>query len=192
MGKGKGGYRGGGRGGGGRGGGKADGPDVSDAADNAAAPPPAASLAAAARPSAPMPKLSERFAEDSGKGSSSMTDSEQDGFLELAKQLADLARAETASHEALTKRVTELETALAASRKDLADVLVRNKQLTTQLKAAVEASAKAAAAVERSSRLTPTAASKPSAGGEAATAEAEQGSAESAQPAVGSVTASVS
>ena len=78
-----------------------------------------------------------------------MTESEQDSFLDLAKQLAELARLETQSHEALARRVTELEAALVSSRKELADVRVRNEKLATQLKAAEQASVAAAAVLDR-------------------------------------------
>ena len=68
--------------------------------------------------------------------SSSVPEAERDGFLELAKQLADLARLETQSHDALAKRITDLESALQGARKELADVRIRNERLEKQLKAA--------------------------------------------------------
>lgn len=86
---------------------------------------------------------------DDGKGSSSMAESEQEQFVALAKQLTELSRLEVASHEALTKRVSELETALAASRKDLADVRVRNETLTKQLKASAAAAEAAGVVLKR-------------------------------------------
>lgn len=66
---------------------------------------------------------------------------QQDSFLELSKQLAQLSRAEVASHEALTKRIVDLETMLATARKELADVRVRNERLAGQLKVAQQAAA---------------------------------------------------
>ena len=64
-----------------------------------------------------------------------ITDEQQDGFIELARQIATLASAETKSHGALTKRVLDLETALSASRKELADLRVKNDRLVKQLAA---------------------------------------------------------
>ena len=71
----------------------------------------------------------------------SLPEGEVDGFLELAMQLAELSRAETASHEALTKRIADLEANLSVARKEIADVRVRNERLATQLKAASAATA---------------------------------------------------
>jgi hypothetical protein len=91
-----------------------------------------------------MPKLSERFDEEevtlvSSSKKSSLPPHEQDGYLELAKQLAELARTEAASHDALAKRITELEAALTTARKEMADVRVRNEKLEKQLKSATVA-----------------------------------------------------
>ena len=63
--------------------------------------------------------------------------------MELAQQLAELARAEAASQEVLVQRITDLETTLAESRKELADVRVRNERLEKQLKEATVAAAAA-------------------------------------------------
>ena len=133
KGKGKGGGSRSGKGGKGKGGGgnKPDADDDSFDGEASAAP-------VSSKPPAPG-KGSGGRASQATNGSSSMTETEQDQFLVLAKQLAELSRAEVASHEALTKRVTELETALTESRKELADVRVRNEKLSSQLKAATAA-----------------------------------------------------
>jgi len=78
-----------------------------------------------------------------------MAESEQDQFLALAKQLAELSRLEVASHDALTKRVADLEANLASSRKELAEVRVRNEALTKQLQAAQPAIEAAARLLDR-------------------------------------------
>ena len=82
--------------------------------------------------------------------SSIVPEGSQDEFLELAKQMAAMARAETASHEALAKRVETLERSLDASRRELADLRVRNNELTKEL-------AKSAAAREAAAPPTPAA-----------------------------------
>ena len=74
--------------------------------------------------------------------------STQPQSLLLAKELAELSRVEAASHEALAKRITDLEDTLAASRKELADVRVRNEKLEKQLKAATTAKETAEEALE--------------------------------------------
>ena len=98
------------------------------------------------------PKPKPDRASNTDKGSSStaesMAESEQDQFLALAKQLAELSRLEVASHDALTKRVADLEANLASSRKELAEVRVRNEVLTKQLQAA-QPSIEAAARLQR-------------------------------------------
>ena len=52
-----------------------------------------------------------------------------------------MARAEMASHDALSKRVGELERSLETSRKELADLRVRNVTLTSELQKATAATA---------------------------------------------------
>ena len=99
------------------------------------------------------PKPKPDRASNTDKGSSStaesMAESEQDQFLALAKQLAELSRLEVASHDALTKRVADLEANLASSRKELAEVRVRNEALTKQLQAAQPAIEAAARMLDR-------------------------------------------
>ena len=99
------------------------------------------------------PKPKPDRASNTDKGSSStaesMAESEQDQFLALAKQLAELSRLEVASHDALTKRVADLEANLASSRKELAEVRVRNEALTKQLQAAQPAIEAAARLLDR-------------------------------------------
>lgn len=75
-----------------------------------------------------------------GGSSTAIPEEEQDGFLVLAKQLAELSRVEQQSHEALTKRVAALEAALSSAYREIADVRVRNDKLAAQLKAATVAS----------------------------------------------------
>ena len=55
-------------------------------------------------------------------------------FLDLAKQLTELSRAEMASQEALAKKIVDLEEEISAARKELADVRVSNERLAQQLK----------------------------------------------------------
>lgn len=54
-------------------------------------------------------------------------------FLELARSMHALLRAETVSHDALSKRVGELEGALAAATEEILDLRQRNSRLSNQL-----------------------------------------------------------
>ncbi len=56
--------------------------------------------------------------------------------MELAQRLKNMMSAELSQRTALTKRVGELEVALASARKELADLRGRNEQLAEQLRAA--------------------------------------------------------
>lgn len=57
----------------------------------------------------------------------------KDDFLELAKSISSLMHAEQASHEALARRVRDLEGALILARKEVNDLRVRNERLTKRL-----------------------------------------------------------
>ena len=70
---------------------------------------------------------------DSREDSHTDYDEEQ---MELAQRLKDMMSAELSQRTALTKRVGELEVALASARKELADLRGRNEQLAEQLRAA--------------------------------------------------------
>ena len=96
------------RGGRGRGGGGRRGPRETPASPAAAAP--------AAAPVA-----------------TSVAPEDEDGYLELSKRIATLMKAELTSREALTKRVDDLDKQLTATRKELADLRVRNDKLTKKL-----------------------------------------------------------
>lgn len=83
------------------------------------------------RDDAPLGVISNRLR---GKeAASSFIEDDQDGFLELARQIAALAVGQTKSHESLAGKVAELETVLACARKDLADLRVKNDRLARHL-----------------------------------------------------------
>ena len=63
----------------------------------------------------------------------SVAPEDEDGYLELSKRIATLMKAELTSREALTKRVDDLDKQLTATRKELADLRVRNDKLTKKL-----------------------------------------------------------
>ena len=70
-------------------------------------------------------------------------DSREDGHadydeeqMELAQRLKNMMSAELSQRTALTKRVGELEDALASARKELTDLRGRNERLAEQLRAA--------------------------------------------------------
>ena len=63
----------------------------------------------------------------------SVAPEDEDGYLELSKRIETLMKAELASREALTKRVDDLDKQLTATRKELADLRVRNDKLTKKL-----------------------------------------------------------
>ena len=141
MSRGKGGWRGGSKGGrGGKGDGKAETPSAPASEIEHDAQSAGNSKVDEAAAAVRSMKLSQRFAADERGGSSSLSADQEDQFIALAKQLAELSRRELASHEALARRVADLEAALTASRKELADVRIRNEKLTAQLKSASGAS----------------------------------------------------
>ena len=56
-----------------------------------------------------------------------------DEYADLALSITSMMRDEIASRERLTRRVTELEQALNAAKKEMDDLRKRNAQLTTRL-----------------------------------------------------------
>ena len=69
-------------------------------------------------------------------GHDSNTDDE--GYLELAKRIAELLAAEVSSRESMTRRVGDLEDALKSAQKELADLRHRNERLNQQLNIAAQ------------------------------------------------------